>query len=1491
MSADTISRLTALVGDLRAGPSTPPDALDAVRLVAANAVATGQGALATPSAATPPSIDGAVHDALAAVLAKAQQTTPQPQRVARRNVPTIVPAAPTGGPAPFAGQAPRASYGPFVDTLGRNAWIDVFDVLSLVGIQRAGTAAPAIYVAITGATEAADHINLGAGSVWIATSALVAGAPANTYVGVRITSGTIAFGGTIGIGGSPIIVPAGATITLTLALDPAIPAAGGGPGADARAAHDTLPASVTIAFTPAGATLTAAGDASVTVFGATAHLTFQATAPVYDALLGRVAFPFACDATAITVTSSLSAMCGVSGSAPVSSASWSIAATLSSAADLGSVAGAGGVALSLGSGLSVQWKDRGLAIACGPTEIAVDGSNVVVASGGATAPNRAQTITLWTATTAGLLFPAPFPLRFISESAGIEALGIITPISTTFDKPRTVNNERVRLDGPAVIVLAAVSAGTLLIVDAAAPNAQSTIESYAIKNLLIKASDPIALFLSGADANGTLTSGTATLQFELRALVPILPDPYAGNVAFDPRSKAGASAIGVLSMTFHWQKGGAPTIDVLLPTNATARTTAAVAPAEASSAAPFRLLDLSTNVSQFGVAFSTASASIADLYLQVPGVEVEVMTLPAVQWEPVITPDQSTPFPSPLTYADSGVPAALAASSVTLVPIAPRPAIDALLAAYHGTPPSAVSMRFTLPFGIVANARFERARVITASSVIMSEVTPQFTQQNLTGGDQLSVRAQHGLIVTSESPSLPGTAEQLQNARASGVPTTTTVLSPIDGTFNDNFGPSALTPRIPVTRIDISGFGESTFSDWRNNSKDAATVCKAQFNVIVGRTAREVVQVYSVLYPYAVGVVRTITIERQNGGVVARHDSGWQAVSDGVYAYPNPDLVTHPGLVRGVVNVTNIRDTGQTYTTSDGSELMAVRFDCAVTMENAVAGSGPAGVPARDQLGYVQLTDPVHHGALAPDQYAELVAAVGPMGGPVDCIVDIGGTGQRIRVAHVGVGTGSGVGGPEFVMAAWGSPIMPGGGQWSFVVQPDGADAPQAVDSDLGVPVVRAGPATSPPPTTSPYRFADPGDALQPDSPASDYGVLHATGTQRVLFPRPKIEATGAHAITSVRAPVIADPYALGLSVGPFPRLDACIPFPDANYALAIGANGNLALQRSSPSFTTTPLKRVLVDGQTDRAIVYCADEHNTPSVVTLTIDTAAATPWSFSITNVSAASESDPFGEIARFVGDIASAPGATTQLANARYVFGGALAPAVTLINFLEHFGPLPPPSFAMTNSYALQVGVQFPFKDLLADLESQPATAAFIKQFVVDLDAKFLWQTAFTGSSHWSFIAQLELTIRLPTTVPHLYAVGAAKLQFQSGTDGHAWTVQIGAGFGLFGRWLGADAYAYFVESFFLIAGSTSFGLGMDFLVKGDLDFEIVEASFSAEAKSAVVGVDCSGGHSTFSVSQLTVAIEITIAWFLDIEFQFQKQYTTNIDNGPCALPDVV
>jgi hypothetical protein len=87
---------------------------------------------------------------------------------------------------------------------------------------------------------------------------------------------------------------------------------------------------------------------------------------------------------------------------------------------------------------------------------------------------------------------------------------------------------------------------------------------------------------------------------------------------------------------------------------------------------------------------------------------------------------------------------------------------------------------------------------------------------------------------------------------------------------------------------------------------------KVALDVLVGRTSKEVVQAFGFLYPYGVAVVRTITIERENSATIVRHDSGWQAVSDGRYHFPVPagatPFVTHPGVVKGVVDVRNIRD-------------------------------------------------------------------------------------------------------------------------------------------------------------------------------------------------------------------------------------------------------------------------------------------------------------------------------------------------------------------------------------------------------------------------------------------------------------------------------------------------------------------------------------------------------------------------------------------------------
>ena len=137
--------------------------------------------------------------------------------------------------------------------------------------------------------------------------------------------------------------------------------------------------------------------------------------------------------------------------------------------------------------------------------------------------------------------------------------------------------------------------------------------------------------------------------------------------------------------------------------------------------------------------------------------------------------------------------------------------------------------------------------------------------------------------------------------------------------------------RVPLEGIELSGYGASMFSHWYNEHANVASVSQAHFDVLVGRTSREVVQVRSILYPFAVHVVRTITLTRAANGYVYRSDSGWKAESDGNSRFQLLDRirtqgragraepVRHPSQpINFISNVREIRDIpdGRPYTTS-----------------------------------------------------------------------------------------------------------------------------------------------------------------------------------------------------------------------------------------------------------------------------------------------------------------------------------------------------------------------------------------------------------------------------------------------------------------------------------------------------------------------------------------------------------------------------------------------
>ena len=322
--------------------------------------------------------------------------------------------------------------------------------------------------------------------------------------------------------------------------------------------------------------------------------------------------------------------------------------------------------------------------------------------------------------------------------------------------------------------------------------------------------------------------------------------------------------------------------------------------------------------------------------------------------------------------------------------------------------------RFTLPFGIEAAARLTaKPEGDTDRWQTFDLVRPKSATAQFVGGYQLAVTAQSLVTGPTEmSPSLPGAAWQTRNGvdPVTGAPNGFSVLrgdivnEGVEKFFNDEMKPGSLNARVPVVRVDFAGYGASTFSKWLNPNA-LASVSQVRFDVFVGRTAYEVVQVASVLYPFAAPLVRTITFERRKNALVFRADSGWVATGPGIYRYPPNDPVilpppppewtpieTHPGVVGGAFNVRRIRETGRVVERVIGTEtieLLEVRFDADIKIEGVVTGQIPGTdlVPSIDQVGYVQRSPKGH--PLVPQHLAAIMADEGPMGGPVNCEIEI----------------------------------------------------------------------------------------------------------------------------------------------------------------------------------------------------------------------------------------------------------------------------------------------------------------------------------------------------------------------------------------------------------------------------------------------------------------------------------------------------------------------
>ena len=707
----------------------------------------------------------------------------------------------------------------------------------------------------------------------------------------------------------------------------------------------------------------------------------------------------------------------------------------------------------------------------------------------------------------------------ILDVAGLEATAHI-------DRPVAADGKRIPFHSSACELALIEFAGSVFIdlgAPADFPPGTPAQLALALTNALLPTLPPDHLALLGSVRQGNdVTVGDLFLELGLIAIVPTLPDPYAASFSAFPQGFAvgpGTRLVGEVK----WSDPEAAdlTFSLLFPPVAPANAAAAVDSVRGTLGQPpsfarsgsepavptdplltelealfyrlagggpesFGLLDVSGGADQFGIAFGTpypgpriVPLKIRGLDMVTPGNNLRIFTLPPFQWEPVWNipnPENPEVFPAALVSDSDGGPAKIGFGTVALVPLAPAPALTDFVGAYNNAEGAASgAVWLPLPFGMVAVAELSRERLPRFLAPGFQSVRIDFP--TAVGGDGLQANQ---ISLTGGIPNFPpgprdestgfaGATAQLRNGRdgAGILPDGFSVLGDaVTDIFNGEFAPGQTRPRVPLTRIDWSGYGATCFSDWRNPAANPPAVSQVRLDGLIGRTAYEVVQVFSFLYPWGVRVVRTITLQRSGSGGVFRRDSGWQAISDGLYDFRSgagdPGIITHPGIVRGLYDVRHIRDTTQLYQRDypnpdrpEAVKLTAVRFDADVDIEGVRVGANSAGrVPASDLLGYIQ-REPSGI-PLTPAQLNDLLVDRGPIGGSIDCVVDIGDSGQRMRVSAVEVDGAINIdGNPEFVATARGSLMLPRAGRWSVTYQAQLEPEPHALASDTSFPLIR----------------------------------------------------------------------------------------------------------------------------------------------------------------------------------------------------------------------------------------------------------------------------------------------------------------------------------------------------------------------------------------------------------------------------------------------------
>jgi hypothetical protein len=849
---------------------------------------------------------------------------------------------------------------------------------------------------------------------------------------------------------------------------------------------------------------------------------------------------------------------------------------------------------------------------------------------------------------------------FLSDSKGIEMVSAKTDVDLFIDKPLQADGDVLSPQISDVIyVKSAQKDNSIVQLLGLEKDPIGVVQEhqFVIENAFFTTGPLGNFFLRGLyDSENALKSGSLIMEFDLIRLIPSLPHPYTGRLryhekyAYDIYSNqydGNLSVFGELFAICTWDDNqDFRKVNVDFKLNQQLLHPHSIKSEDEDSSGinrklkgleeevnrrnqeMFTLFDVSTKEDHLGISmsFSNIRAVIAGesqvtingentvtierMNLRAPMTLLNGMTLPHITWEPFINetvpsnPDD--PKAGYLELSNNSFPTVFYQTDNQFINIHPR---DYIHKFQNNLKPKVGEITnindqnegkifFSLPNGKLSLAQLTQfdSNKQTMNKRHLDFIQPKFkfNSNQLRGGIQYRISA-FSPVSPSAPPTLKGMTTQLRNILndAGKSVLSETVHQIFENVFN--VGPSNVLG-VPVTHLDFSGYGASTYSDWKRPKAKYASIAQAKFDIMRGRLGHEIVQAVSMIYPYGICATRTISFYRRNNSIIYREDSGWVAQSDGLMNFDVVNETTglnlpsqmnfHPGLFKGVYDVENIKEISKDYIEIDypliagdyykpnplevipfpggnkmeKAKFIGVTFDSDALVEHA-EGFENFKVTGKKFKGYLQI---MPEGVPVPPRILDeiLKRCNDSLGGNVDCEVNIANSGQRLKANRVDITRsfeGNNTFNPVFIGTVRGSVRLPDEGSWSMV-EVDKSGNVGNLSDDKNISVIREGLRNKNlmemqiVNEAAEAKIAFP-DALLNEDIQKTYGILQNTETQKILFRDPFLKKNEIGKLFTTYKSCLADSFRLLDSKGPFPNLENAIELANDNAILDVLPN------------------------------------------------------------------------------------------------------------------------------------------------------------------------------------------------------------------------------------------------------------------------------------------------------------------------------------------------